>query len=129
MPLPDSLTVRTQGQLEKLHGVFQYVSLSNRTAPSQKSQSNRTALSQNFQYAVRGTVGKGGFGYTILAHMTTTSVTRVSSASIGATTMRKKKTTEMQDEKCERMVVMKVPICANTYVLANLHTLSTATHD
>ena len=63
-----------------------------------------------FQYAVRGTVGKGGFGYTLLAHMTTTTITTGSSnaKSNSATAVRKKKNTEGDGEKCERMVVMKV---------------------
>ena len=120
-PLPDSLTLRTQRQLEKFHGVFEHISQLHPTAPSQKSQSNRTALrqtfqsnrtapSQMFQYAVRGTVGKGGFGYTLLAHMTTTNSTTSGSnaKSNSATVVRKKKNTEGDGEKCERMVVMKV---------------------
>ena len=115
--LPDSLTLRTQGQLEKLQGLFQHVSQSNRTAPIQFSQSNMTALSQTFQYAVRGTVGKGGFGYTILANMTTTTITPTSSsiaAAAAATATRRKKSSESRVDKRERMVVMKVTYCVTS---------------
>ena len=50
-------------------------------------------------------MGKGGFGYTLLAHMTTTNV-----GSVYATGMRKKKGAEslVGSIEKERMVVMKV---------------------